>query len=122
MSFFEYTRSSRSEYSVMIGSSLDQIFRPEDIERVRSEITALEYARPPEVVFETDQWNIARRLASHPEITLLIGSSVDREYAMEHEVQFCALTYPHTDRLIFNRTYSGYRGSLTLIEDLFDNL
>jgi nitrogenase molybdenum-iron protein alpha/beta subunit len=26
------------------------------------------------------------------------------------------------DRLVFNRTYAGYRGSLTFVEDLYDNL
>jgi len=29
------------------------------------------------------------------------------------------VSFPVTDRLVMNRAYAGYRGSITLVEDLF---
>ena len=98
------------------------MFRPEDIERIKEQLRSLDYARPPKIVFETDQWKIQKELESHEEITLLIGSTNEREFAMQQGIQCNVITYPITDRLIFNRTYAGYRGSLTFVEDLYDNL
>lgn len=100
----------------------DPVFRPEDKERIIKQITELEYAKPPEVIFETDQYKITKVLEAHEEITLLMGSTNEREFAMEKDIQCSVISFPTTDRLIFNRTYAGYRGSLTLIEDLYDNL
>jgi nitrogenase molybdenum-iron protein beta chain len=101
----------------------DPMFRQEDKDRITNQLTKLEHARPPKIVFETDNWKIKQELeASSDKITLLIGSTYDREFAMEKDIQCMALAYPITDRLIFNRTYAGYRGSLTLVEDLYDNL
>jgi len=100
----------------------DPVFRAEDAALIRSRLTGLEHARPPEVAFERDQWRIRQILESHPEITLLVGSTNDREYAMEKGIQCGVAAYPITDRLVFNRSYAGYRGSLTLVEDLYDNL
>jgi len=100
----------------------DPVFRPEDRTRIKEQITALDYARPPEIIFETDQWKIQKALEAHEEITLLIGSTNEREFAMQKGIQCNVISYPVTDRLIFNRTYAGYRGSLTFAEDLYDNL
>jgi len=110
-------------FTPIISIITDPVFRPEDIERITEQITKLDYARPPKVLFETDHWKIHKELETYKDkITLLIGSTNDREFAMEHDIQCSAISYPISDRLIFNRTYAGYRGSLTFIEDLFDNL
>lgn len=118
------TRFLANDYSFtpVLSIITDPVFRPEDIERITRQLTELEYARPPKVIFETDQWKIKKTLEEHNEITLLIGSSSDREFAMERDIQCSVISYPVTDRLIFNRTYTGYKGSLTLLEDLYDNL
>lgn len=118
------TRFLANDYSFspIISIITDPVFRPEDFERITEQLTHLEYARPPKVVFETDQWKIRQELEAYEEITLLIGSSNEREFALEKDIQCSVIAYPITDRLIFNRTYAGYRGSLTLIEDLYDNL
>lgn len=118
------TRFLANDYSFtpIVSIVTDPMFRDEDRERISARLLDLEYAKPPKVVFETDQWRIQKELESHPEITLLVGSTNDREFAMEHDLQCSVMTYPITDRLIINRTYSGYRGSLTFVEDLYDNL
>lgn len=100
----------------------EPIFRQEDKDRITSELTELEYANPPRIVFSADQYEINEALNGDEDITLIVGSSNEREVASLKEVQCIAATFPLKDRLIFNRAYAGYRGSLTLTEDLYDNL
>lgn len=118
------TRFLANDYSFtpIITIVTDPMFREEDKERIEMKIKNLEYAKPPELIFETDQYKITKSLKEHEEITLLIGSTNEREFAMDKDIQCSVISFPITDRLIFNRTYAGYRGSLTLIEDLYDNL
>lgn len=101
----------------------ENIFRPEDKERIIKEISSLEYAAAPKIVFASDQWEINQAIRNEPEeITLLVGSTNEKEVALEKGIQFLNATFPINERLIFNRTYAGYRGSLTFTEDLYDNL
>lgn len=100
----------------------EPIFRPEDKERITKELSELEYATPPEIVFTADQYEINQALYKDEELTLIVGSSNEREVASVKEIQCIAATFPLKDRLVFNRAYAGYRGSLTLTEDLYDNL
>lgn len=118
------TRFLANDYSFtpILTIVTDPVFRPEDKQRILGQLTSLEHARTPEVFFESDQWKISKALDAHPEITLLAGSTNDREYGMEKGIQCSVVAYPITDRLVFNRGYAGYRGSLTLLEDLYDNL
>ncbi len=100
----------------------EPLFRAEDREKIEKQVTELEYARPPRVVFTSDQYEINQTLMEDEELTLIVGSSNERECASLKEVQCVASTFPIKDRLIFNRAIAGYRGSLTLTEDLYDNL
>lgn len=101
----------------------EPIFRPEDKERIIQNISRLEYAAPPKVVFASDQWDINLAIRNEQEeITLLVGSTNEKEVALEKGIQFLNATFPMNERLVFNRTYCGYRGSLTFTEDLYDNL
>lgn len=118
------TRYLANDYSFtpLLTIITEPMFREEDKERIKKRLTELEYAKPPKVLFEPDQYEITEALEENEEITLLIGSTNEREIALKKDIQCSVITYPITDRLIFNRTYAGYRGSLTLIEDLYDNL
>jgi nitrogenase molybdenum-iron protein beta chain len=118
------TRFLANDYSFtpIVSIITDPVFRTEDMERIKEQLRSLDYARPPNIVFETDQWKIQKELESHEAITLLVGSTNEREFAMQRGIQCNVISYPITDRLIFNRTYAGYRGSLTFVEDLYDNL
>mgnify|MGYP002856085981 CR=1 FL=1 len=101
----------------------EPIFRPEDKERIIKNISELEYAAPPKIVFASDQWEINSAIKNEPEeITLLVGSTNEKEVALEKGIQYINATFPMNERLVFNRTYSGYKGSLTFTEDLYDNL
>lgn len=118
------TRYLANDYSFtpLLTIITEPIFRKEDKERIAKRLTELEYAKPPKVLFEPDQYEVTKALEEERDITLLIGSTNEREIALKKEIQCSVITFPITDRLIFNRTYVGYRGSLTLIEDLYDNL
>lgn len=118
------TRFLANDYSFspVITIITDPMFREEDKERIANQIQNLEYASPPELIFETDQFNIFKALKENDEITLLIGSTNEREIALAKDIQCSVISFPITDRLIFNRTYVGYKGSLTFLEDLYDNL
>lgn len=110
-------------FSPVLAVITENIFRPEDKERIVRNISELEYASPPRIVFASDQWEINRAISTEPEeITLLVGSTNEKEVALEKGIQFLNATFPLNDRLVFNRTYAGYRGSLTFTEDLYDNL
>ena len=101
----------------------EPVFRPEDKERIIKNISELEYAKPPKIIFASDQWEINQAIKNEPEeITLLVGSTNEKEVALEKGIQYINATFPMNERLIFNRTYCGYRGSLTFTEDLYDNL
>lgn len=100
----------------------EPVFRPADKERITKELSDLEYATPPKIVFTADQFEINQTLYENEEITLLVGSSNERDVASSKGIQCIAATFPVKDRLVFNRAYAGYRGSLTLTEDLYDNL
>ena len=119
-----YTRYLANDYSftpVLVIVS-EPIFRQEDKDRIEKESRDLEYAKPPKVLFLTDQYEINKAIREEEkEITLLVGSSNEREIALEKEIQFILGAFPINERLIFNRTYAGYRGSLTFTEDIYDN-
>ena len=101
----------------------EPIFRQEDKDRIIAQISDLEYAVPPRIVFTADQYEINQVLLNEEkEITLLIGSSNEREVVLEKDIQFILASFPMNERLVFNRTYAGYRGGLTFTEDLYDNL
>ena len=96
----------------------EPLFRQEDKDRIVAQIEDLEYAKPPKVIFASDQYEINQALREEEEeITLLIGSSNEREVALEKDIQFILAAFPMNERLVFNRTYAGYRGSLTFTED-----
>ncbi|SCW51827.1 nitrogenase molybdenum-iron protein beta chain [Eubacterium ruminantium] len=120
-----FTRYLANDYSftpVLVIIS-EPIYRQEDKDRIIEQINDLEYAVPPKVLFLTDQYEINQAIRNEEkEITLIVGSSNEREVALEKEIQFITGAFPINERLIFNRTYTGYRGSLTLTEDLYDNL
>lgn len=98
----------------------EPMYRPEDKQRIINSITDLEYAKPPEIFFESDYSNIIEKLDKFPDIDMLIGSSSEREYCAKHGIFGCVMTFPIYDRTIINRGIVGYRGSLTLTEDLYN--
>lgn len=52
----------------------------------------------------------------------VIGSVIERDFAEEFNYPLLSVTFPVTNRVIFNRSYVGLNGALTLTEDIFSML
>jgi nitrogenase molybdenum-iron protein beta chain len=96
------------------------MYREEDKNRIIHRIQSLEYAKPPEVIFESDYYKIIKALEKYPDIYMQVGSSNEREYCSENGIHHCLMAFPIMERTIMNRTIIGYRGGLTVAEDLYN--
>ncbi|MBE5871730.1 MAG: hypothetical protein E7294_10790 [Lachnospiraceae bacterium] len=94
----------------------------EDKQRILERVTKLDYARAPKVFFAADQYDINKIIEETEDLTMIIGSSNESEIGMQKGILTANVTYPIKGRFVYNRTIAGYRGSLTLMEDLYDNM
>lgn len=99
-------------------------------ERLQEQLNNLESRYPVTLVFESDgsqvrehlqkKWPVAGngkyRNAFSP--AFVIGSSLDRELALEIGAPHLSVSFPVANRAILNCGYTGFRGGLRLIEDL----
>ena len=69
------------------------------------------------LVFSEDAGEIDD-LLSASQADLILGSSLERSVADKLDATFLPISFPIANRLILNRSYAGYEGGLTLIEDL----
>ncbi|HEX9061465.1 MAG TPA: nitrogenase component 1 [Clostridia bacterium] len=86
------------------------------------------------VVFETDASEIQYHLSKHwPQYkgqnfydsfspAYVVGSHLEREFAKKIGAAHLTVTYPVGNRVVLGRGYTGYEGSLCLIEDLLSVL
>ena len=70
-----------------------------------------------EVSFSEDRAEIAELVRSGA-AGVVLGSALERQVAAELGVPFLQVSFPVADRVLMNRTYAGYRGAVTLLEDL----
>ncbi|HWR42642.1 nitrogenase component 1 [Sporomusa sp.] len=85
----------------------------------------------PKVVFDTDTSNVDKHLAAtwprnnndryfdsfSP--AFVLGSSLDRDFANSIGATHLSVSYPISNRVVLDRGYVGYRGALSLVEDIF---
>jgi nitrogenase molybdenum-iron protein beta chain len=88
----------------------------------------------PKVIFEANTGQILRHLnESWPPNRnekyynrlaplFLIGSSLEGSVAQKTGAQFLPVSYPVTNRAVLTKGYTGFRGGLTLAEDIFSSL
>jgi nitrogenase molybdenum-iron protein beta chain len=106
-------------YGAIITDQLPENKKP----AVEQELSHLEYGAPPIIYYENDKFKISELIAKHEDdINLLLGSSYEKEIAGELDIFHVTLSYPCTDQHILNKSHIGYRGCLTLIEDMYNNL
>ena len=91
----------------------------ESREAIVRELTEnLECIAKPEVIFEEDSHLIRENLKSGNSLVLL-ASSLENPIAFElGAVIHVTVSFPSFDRLILDHNYAGYRGGLTLMEDI----
>lgn len=107
-------------------------------EQEEQKITESFAARVPELAekleFENDPSRIKERFAEHWEPnrgqryyrafnpSFVIGSVLDKDFADEFGAGHLAVTFPVSSRFIMDRSIAGYKGGLTLTEDIFSAL
>lgn len=103
---------------------------PEQAERVRGNFAAYRSGLQPEVVFDPNGANVPKHINHHwPQSNgqkyyegfapgFLVGSVMERDVAEQFKVPLLAVSYPITNRVVLNRAYAGFKGGLTLAEDL----
>lgn len=84
---------------------------------IRKEILDLDYDLKPRIIIESDGNKIWSALEETRPNFLLAGS-FDTKVADNLDIPRLSVSYPITDRVILSRGYAGYRGSITLIEDI----
>lgn len=88
----------------------------------------------PKIVFETDTSEVIRyvnelypvksdsKYAKTFSPGFVVGSSLDRALATSLGAAHLSVSFPVSNRAIIDRGYTGYRGALTLMEDLLSTL
>lgn len=71
----------------------------------------------PRIVYEQDLHNIRQELDKE-QIAILLASSQEKHYALDKGLLYLSISIPAFDRVILRRSYTGYKGGVTLIEDL----
>lgn len=66
--------------------------------------------------------DIGRKIRERKNKSLILGSSWDRELAADTDSILLCFGVPVTDEVVLSKTYVGYDGALTLIEDIYSGL
>ena len=111
------TRFLANDYSQLPVIAIVTDEPPEEArEGIVRAIRSLEYGEPPPVKFLADLWSIGEEVRSVAP-TFILGSSLDKDLAQDIGALHQSVSFPATDRLVLNRAYAGFRGSITLVED-----
>lgn len=107
---------------------------PDQEDSVRSNFAHLHSGLVPEIIFDTDASNVPKHINRHwPQSSgqryydgflpgFIVGSVMERDTAEQFKVPLLAVSYPITNRVVLNRSYAGYKGGLTLAEDVISLL
>lgn len=99
-------------------------------ERLLEQLKHMESKYAVELVFETDGSQVIHHLREKwPTVSggkyqntfgpaFVVGSSLDRELALEIGAPQLSVSFPVANRAILDRGYTGFRGGLRLIEDV----
>lgn len=90
----------------------------------------IEFAQRPKLVFETDTYSIQQTIGREdPQFKLdryyekispafVLGSTIDKKLATVLNGFLLSISFPVINRIIVSRGYAGFRGGLSLLEDL----
>ncbi|MFB3764761.1 MAG: nitrogenase component 1 [Methanotrichaceae archaeon] len=72
---------------------------------------------PPKIIFEVDSYKIRQELKK-TNFNLLLSSSQERYFAADLKAGHLTASFPTANRMYITRSYAGYRGGITLLEDV----
>lgn len=114
--------------------SINDIHDPDVQEEYKKKFERLTCETKPIVIFEDKTGQTAKKLrASWPYNNnqkyydalgplFIIGSVVERNLAAQYNAGFLTVAFPVSNRAVLNKGYAGFRGALSLTEDLLSNL
>lgn len=89
---------------------------------IEEQIKNLECDRKADVYFENDVYLIEQiSLKYAGRATLLLGSSYEKNIAKKLDAFFVTATAPCLDKEILNKSHIGIRGSISLVEDMYNH-
>ena len=86
-------------------------------QKIEVEFLSLLPSEEPTVYFIDDLGQI-EDILKISNIDLIIGSSLEKRISKNLNIPLQIISFPLTDKVILNKTYVGFKGSLTLLEDL----
>jgi nitrogenase molybdenum-iron protein beta chain len=104
--------------------------QPQEQERIQEQLNRLESQYKVRLVFESDGSQVIRHLREKWPAAgsgryqnsfgpaFVVGSSLERELALEIGAAHLSVSFPVANRAVLDRGYTGFRGGLRLIEDL----
>ncbi len=98
---------------------------PEYRKTVEEQFRQLYADNPLRLFFENDGGKVQQLLREKKHRAgeaLILGSNWERSVAAELRGYLLELSFPVRDNYILNKSYVGFRGGLTLLEDLFTNV
>jgi len=93
-------------------------------EAIREQFHRISDQRSAEVRFIVDAGAIQQEIRqdAHKHRSLILGSGWERDLAKEIGADLLILSVPVSYRLVLNCGYTGYRGGLRVIEDIYDRV
>lgn len=89
---------------------------------IEEEINHLECDRKADVYFESDVYLIEKLALQYSgRATLLMGSTYEKNIAKKLDAFFVTATAPCLDKEVLNKSHIGTRGSISLVEDMYNH-
>lgn len=115
-------------------TAINDIEEDEEREAYLSKFESLTSETKPKVIFEEHAGTILNELrktwpnnnnqkyydAFNP--AFVVGSGIERSLAEKIGAGFLSVAFPVSNRVVLNKGYTGFRGGLTLVEDLITQL
>jgi len=94
---------------------------PEHRSLVEEQFKKFKYGIVADVVFSTDGHEVHESIrgTDYCGTPLIVGSIFEKKLTEELGGNFLAISVPLQERLVLSRSYVGYRGGLTLLEDIY---
>ena len=86
-------------------------------EEIKNKLADLNSGVKPEVFFESDAHRI-REILKKRNFAVLYATSMEKYLATQLNAAHLSISFPAYDRLIVKRTYAGFGGGISLLEDI----
>ncbi|SHJ51715.1 nitrogenase molybdenum-iron protein beta chain [Anaerocolumna jejuensis DSM 15929] len=115
-------------------TSINDITEEEEQENYRKKFEHLTSETRPKVLFRQNAGELLKEVKdswpnNHNQKyydafgpAFVVGSSIERGLAEKLGANFLSVAFPVSNRVVLNKSYAGFRGALTLIEDLISDL